>query len=181
METLDNKYIAVAYKLYITDEEGKDLVEETTLDRPFQFVTGLGVTFEEFELQVKDLNKGDSFDFTVAPDKAYEEYEEDYVLELPKNIFEVDGEFDNERVVPGNILPLLDSTGNQLNGVVVEIKEEVVVMDMNHPLAGEQLNFVGTVLESRPATIKEMEEMTEMLSGGCGCEGGDCGSCGCDC
>lgn len=181
METVENKYMAIAYKLYVTDEEGKDLVEEATLDRPFQFVTGLGITFNEFELQVKDLNKGDSFDFTVSPEDAYGEYDEEYVIELPKNIFEVDGKFDDERVVPGNVLPLLDSTGNQLNGVVIEIKEEVVVMDMNHPLAGEELNFVGTILEARPASIKEMEEMAESLSGGCGCSGEDCGSCGCEC
>ena len=180
METVENKYMSVAYKLYITDEEGQDLVEETTSENPFQFVTGLGITFEEFETQVKDLKEGDSFDFVVRPEDAYGTYEEDYVIELPKNVFEVDGAFDDERVVAGNVLPLMDSEGNRLNGVVVEVEEDVVVMDMNHPLAGEELNFVGTILEARAATNKEIENMANLLGGSsCDCSSDDCGSCGC--
>lgn len=179
MDKTENKYISVVYKLYIADEEGPDLVEEATKERPFEFVTGLGITFEEFENQVIDLKQGDAFDFTVTPDKAYGDYEEDYVIELPKEVFEVDGHFDDEHVVPGNVIPLLDSTGNQLNGMVVEVKDEVVIMDMNHPLAGEELNFVGSILESRPATLEEIEDMANLLGGGCGCDSSDCGSCSC--
>ncbi|NLZ73700.1 MAG: peptidylprolyl isomerase [Bacteroidales bacterium] len=179
MDKTENKYISVAYKLYVADEEGPDLVEETTEGRPFEFVSGLGITFEEFENQVKDLKQGDSFDFTVGPEEAYGDYEEDYVIELPKQVFEVDGKFDDEQVVPGNVIPLLDSDGNQLNGMVVEVKEDIVIMDMNHPLAGEELHFVGTILESRPATIEEMEEMANLLGGDCECDSSDCGSCNC--
>ena len=54
-------------------------------------------------------------------------------------------------------------------------------MDMNHPLAGCDLNFVGEITENRPATNDELSEMARMMSGG-GCSGGCGGGCNCgDC
>lgn len=180
METVENKYITVAYKLYAIEEGEKDFTEEATAENPFQFISGLGLTLESFEDQVKDLNPGDKFDFTIACEDAYGEFDDDHVIELPKNIFEVDGKFDSERITEGNVVPLMTSDGQRLNGTVQEVKEDVVVMDMNHPLAGCALNFVGEVIESRPATNEELAEVAKMMSGGgcnCGCD--SCGDGGC--
>ena len=106
------------------------------------------------------------------------------MLDLPREIFLIDGKFDSERITEGAIVPLMTSEGQRVNGSVVEVKPDVVVMDMNHPLAGCDLNFVGEVVESRPATNEELAEAARMMSGGCGGHcggcGGDCGS-GCDC
>lgn len=177
METVENKYITVAYKLYTIEDGEKDLVEEAKADHPFQFISGLGATLEAFENQIVPLNKGDKFDFTIPADEAYGEYVDEHVLDLPKHIFEIDGKFDNEHIVEGNVVPLMDSEGHRMNGTVVEIKPEVVVVDMNHPLAGADLNFVGEVVESRPATNEEMQELVSMMGGGgCSCGCGDCGS-----
>ena len=84
----------------------------------------------------------------------------------------------------------MTNDGQRINGSVVEVKEDVVVMDMNHPLAGCSLNFVGEVITSREATSAEITEAIQMMSGGCGgscggcgggCADGDCGdSCGCE-
>ena len=164
METVENKYITVAYKLYAIEDGEKDFTEEATAEHPFQFISGLGLTLESFEDQVKDLKAGDKFDFTIACADAYGDFDEEHVIDLPKQIFEVDGKFDSERIVAGNVVPLMTSEGQRIN---------VVVMDMNHPLAGCDLNFVGEVIESRPATNEELAEIARMMSGG-GC------SCGCD-
>jgi FKBP-type peptidyl-prolyl cis-trans isomerase SlyD len=59
---------------------------------------------------------------------------------------------------------------------VLEISDESVKMDFNHPLAGEDLYFSGKVVEVREASE---EEINKMLHGGCGCGSGGCGS-GCD-
>ena len=174
METVENKYITVAYKLYAIED---------------------GLTLESFEDQVKDLKAGDKFDFTIACADAYGDFDEEHVIDLPKQIFEVDGKFDSERIIVGNVVPLMTSEGQRINGTVQEIKADVVVMDMNHPLAGCDLNFVGEVIESRPATNEELAEIARMMSGGgcsCGCDscGDDCGDgcgdhdhqgCGCGC
>ena len=57
METAENKYITVAYKLYTTEDGEKDLVEEAKAEHPFQFISGLGTTLEAFESQIAHLIK----------------------------------------------------------------------------------------------------------------------------
>ena len=185
METVENKYITLAYKLYTIENGENEFTEEAPAEHPFQFISGLGLTLEAFENQVKDLQKGDKFDFTIKAEEAYGEYDDDHVIDLPKNIFEIEGKFDNERVVEGAVIPLMTSEGQRINGSVVEVKDDVVVMDMNHPLAGCDLNFVGEITENRPATNDELADMARMMSGG-GCNGGcgggcDCGDCGSGC
>ncbi len=176
MEKAENKYITVAYELYTTEDGERELVEKATPEHPFQFISGMGTTLDAFESQVKDLDKGGKFEFTISAAEAYGDYDDDHVLDLPKHIFEVDGRFDNSQIFEGNVVPLMDSEGRRLNGTVVEVKDDVVVMDMNHPLAGEDLTFVGEVLENRPATNEEVQSLINMMSGqGCGC---GCDSCG---
>ena len=195
METAENKYITVAYKLYTIEDGEKELVEEAKAEHPFQFISGMGTTLEAFESQIVPPKKGDKFDFTIPSAEAYGEYNDEHVLDLPKHIFEIEGKFDSERIVAGNIVPLMDSEGRRMNGTVVEVKPDIVVVDMNHPLAGADLNFVGEVVESRPATNEEIQEVVNMMGGGgcsCGCDscgdgcGDGCGDhgcgdhCGCD-
>lgn len=172
-----NKYITVAYKLYTVEDGEREMVEEAKVEHPFQFISGLGTTLDAFESQIVDLKKGDKFDFTIPSADAYGDFSEEHVIDLPKNIFEIDGKFDAEMIKEGNTVPLMDSDGRRLNGTVVEVKEEVVIMDMNHPLAGADLNFIGEVVENREATTEEIQGMINMMSGG-GCSG--CSGCGDD-
>lgn len=180
MKTVENKYITVAYKLYSIENGEKDFEEEAPTERPFQFISGLELTLGAFENQVKNLKAGAKFDFTLPVSEAYGEYDDDHVIDIPKDIFTVEGEFDSERIVAGAVIPLMTSEGQHVNGSVVEIREDTVVMDMNHPLAGCELNFVGEVIISRPATNEEISEMIRMTSGGGGC-GGGCNGCGGGC
>lgn len=69
METAENKYITVAYKLYTMEDGEKELFEEAKAEHPFQFISGLGTTLEDFENQITSLAKGDKFDFTIPADK----------------------------------------------------------------------------------------------------------------
>lgn len=180
METIENKYITLAYKLYSIEDGEKDFIEEAPAENPYQFISGLGMTLEAFEAQIKDLKKGEQFDFTIKAEDAHGEYDDENIIDLPKEIFIVEGKFDNEHIVEGAIIPLMTSEGQRVNGSVVEIKDDVVVMDMNHPMAGCDLNFVGEIVESRPATNEELAEVARMMSGGgCGCGCDSCGD-GCD-
>lgn len=65
-------------------------------------------------------------------------------------------ELDTEMVAAGNFLPMVDDQGNQMQGLVVEVGSDFVVMDFNHPLAGKDLHFVGSVLEIREASAEEI-------------------------
>jgi len=70
----------------------------------------------------------------------------------------------------------MDSDGNHMNGSVIEVKDDVVVMDFNHPLAGETLHFSGEVIDVHDPTDEELAQMTPAPGGcDCGCEGCDGG------
>ncbi len=189
MEQTDYKFISLSYKLYTIEDGDKDLAEETTDQRPFDFISGLGLTIPAFEKQICGLKAGDSFDFTIKKDDAYGEYDDSQVATLPKTTFEIDGQFDDEHIVEGAIIPLMTADGQRFNGSVSAITDTEVTVDLNHPLAGCDLQFVGEVIESRPATKREVEQMKKIMSGeaGCGCGGncdggckkeGGCGGCG---
>ena len=60
-----NKFIALNYRLYVNGEQGKELMEETKADQPFQFITGFGITLDAFEKNVVNLEKGQDFSFSL--------------------------------------------------------------------------------------------------------------------
>ena len=71
MDKPQNKYIAVAYKLYTAENGESNLVEEATEERPFQFISGFGVTLDAFEKEIAGLEQGAEFDFELTKDEAY--------------------------------------------------------------------------------------------------------------
>ena len=180
---ISNRYIAVSYKLFTDNEAGiRELVEEAPVQHPFQFISGLGMALETFEREVAHLNEGDTFEFTLKVDDAYGPYEEDHVIEVPKQTFVVNGRFDNDTIYPGAVLPLVNEEGFRFDGLVLEVKEEVVVLDLNHPLAGKELHYSGVVVTAREATNEEIQGTLNMMAGegcGCGCDHdhheGECG------
>jgi FKBP-type peptidyl-prolyl cis-trans isomerase SlyD len=181
MKVSDEKMVSLTYDLTVGEEGERELMEKATRERPLTFMFGMGMMLDAFERNVEGLRVGESFSFTLRPEEAYGEYIEKYVVELPKGIFEVDGKFDSERVSEGQTLPMLDSGGRQMMGSVLEVKEETVVMDFNHPLAGERLHFEGEVIDVHDASPEEIARLSqtgscEACSGGEGPEGcgGDC-------
>jgi FKBP-type peptidyl-prolyl cis-trans isomerase SlyD len=65
METLNNRYIAVSYRLTAREGEQEAVIEETKEDEPFCFVSAVGMTLDEFEQQVVDHAEGETFSFTL--------------------------------------------------------------------------------------------------------------------
>lgn len=174
----ENKYITVAYELYTDNEKGiHELVEKAPVEHPFQFITNMGVALDAFEAKVAALAEGENFDFTLTADEAYGPYEEAHVIDLNKEVFCIDGRFDKNTIYPGNVIPLVNADGNRFQGLILEVTDSKVKVDLNHPLAGKDLHFRGEVVTSRPATVAEIQAMAQMLSGegGCGCGCDDCG------
>lgn len=181
-EPTESKYISVTYKLYTIEDGDKDLAEEATTLTPFDFISGMGLTLQVFEDNLSKLKAGDTFDFTIKKEDAYGEYDDTQIATLPKSTFEINGKFDSKHITEGAIIPLMTADGEHFNGSVAKIGDTDVTIDLNHPLAGCDLQFVGKVLESRPATGEEMARVAKILSGegGCGgCEGGNCESGNC--
>ncbi len=178
MEKTENKYIAVDYRLYSVADGNKELVEQTSADRPFVFITGFGIALDAFEKAVETLAAGEEFDFNLGKEEAFGDRDERRVISLDKEIFSVDGHFDKENIFVGATVPLQNEDGNRFMGVVLEIGTDKVRIDLNSPLAGKTLNFAGKVLENRTATSDEIQSLVNHLNGGCS---GGCGNCGGSC
>lgn len=72
---MEHKLLAVHYQLYAIENGEKTLIEQTSPEHPFQFISGFGVSLEALEKQVLYLGKGTKFDFTLAPADAFGEYD----------------------------------------------------------------------------------------------------------
>ncbi len=185
MKENNNKYISVAYHLYAIADDRPELVEIASAENPFSFISGFGITLKDFEKELVGLEKDDEFNFILTPEQAYGDFIEERIIELDKNIFNVDGHFDREHIRLNAIIPLENQEGDRFMGRVLDITDDKVIIDLNHPLAGKKLNFKGSVIENRLATEEEIKNLIDNLCGknceGCGsnCDGcgGGCGSC----
>ncbi|MHC1778859.1 MAG: peptidylprolyl isomerase [Bacteroidales bacterium] len=167
--------VSLSYTLMV---EG-DVIETVNAENPLSFIFGTGYLLPKFEENVANKIKGDSFEFVLSAKEGYGDLNPDAIVELPKDLFMVDGNIEEGLLTIGNVLPMQDSDGNRLQGTVDEVKDDVVVMNFNHPLAGSELHFKGEVVEVREATPQEImnglfgEKASSCSSGSCsGCSGG---------
>jgi FKBP-type peptidyl-prolyl cis-trans isomerase SlyD len=153
---IDNKtVVSVNYNLSI--KGSGEQVEQTSKEQPFVFLFGSGGLLPDFEKNLKDKQAGDTFDFFIDAANGYGTRDEQHVVMIPIEAFQgEDGKLDDENVKVGVTLPMVDNEGNRLYGQVLEINEEHVKMDFNHPLAGQDLHFKGEVLDVRTATEDEI-------------------------
>ena len=156
----NEKVVSVNYTLRVntTIGEEEEMVEQTSPGNPFVFIFGGGGLLESFESNLNGLKVGDSFDFFIESNEGYGPKHDDHIVQIPRTAFlDEKGFFDDEMIAEGNLLPMTDHEGNQLQGLVEEVNDEFVKMDFNHPLAGKNLHFVGSVLNIRDASAEELD------------------------
>ena len=194
MKIGQNKVVEFCYEL----EVDGNVVDHTTEERPLDYIHGTGSLLPKLEAHIEGMEPGAEFDVTISPADGYGEVDPARIIDLPKAAFEVNGEVREDLLVPGNTIPMMNSMGGVIPGVVLEVSADTVKMDLNHRMAGKTLHFTGKVLTVREATEKELTEglhgeyVHTCGCGGChghdgdcgGCEGGHCseeGDCGCGC
>lgn len=146
----------VASVTYSLEVDG-NFIEKADDQNPLTFLVGIGQMIPGFENQLLGKDEGDSYDITVPPEEGYGGIDPSAIVDLPQDVFKVDGTIDLNVMKVGNVVPMQDQNGNPLQGTVQEIKESTVTVDFNHQMAGKTLNFKGEVLEVREATPKELE------------------------
>ncbi len=143
---------SVTYVLTVENQQ-VDSADETN---PLVYIAGVGMMIPGFERELEGMSAGEEFEFELASEDAYGARNEDAVVPVPRDVFVVDGVFNEEVVRVGAMLPMQDQHGNPLQGMIVEIGNEAVTMDFNHPLAGKDLHFKGSVVDVREATEEEI-------------------------
>lgn len=129
---------------YTGRTEGKNFDTSEGKD-PLQFTVGTRQVIEGFETAVMGLKVGDKTTTQIEPDQAYGAIREEMIMEVPKGNVP-------EGVEEGAMLKAANEQGQEINVFVNEVKEETVIVDANHPLAGKVLEFDIEVVDIVEAT-----------------------------
>lgn len=150
-----NKVVTLQYKL--TNHQTGEKIEETSPEHPMEFLYGIERIIPAFEENIHGLEAGQTFSFGIPSAEAYGDRQENQVATIPANVFhDESGKINEEHIFVGALVPMSDNEGNRLRGRVMEITSDNVRMDFNHPLAGTDLHFEGTVEAVREATQDEI-------------------------
>ena len=155
MKVGKDKVVTLTYTLRFDDIDG-EIIQKVDEERPFIQLFGNGTLLPKFESSIEGYEPESEFEFSLTPEEGYGEFTEEAIIELEKSIFEKDGKVDEELVKIGNMITMQDQEGHPLDGRVIEIKSDKVVMDFNHALAGKNLFFSGKILDVREASEEEL-------------------------
>src|SRR6184192_2328477 len=126
---------------------GSGQVVETSAGKsPIEYLHGGGQILPALEKALEGLREGEQASFSIPPEDAYGPRKEDNVVTLPRGLFP--GEVD---LRPGLCLYARASGGQSYPITVREVRNDTVLVDLNHPLAGERLYFEVTIRAVRHA------------------------------
>jgi FKBP-type peptidyl-prolyl cis-trans isomerase SlpA len=121
-------------------------VADSTRDgEPLRFVMGDGTLIEGLELVLYGLKKGDRQCLSIEPRDAFGFPDEDNIHTMPRSEFPADMPLE-----VGMIIGFNTPSGEEVPGAIQEIKDDEVVVDFNHPLAGHEVIFDVEILEVKP-------------------------------
>jgi len=123
--------------------ENNEVFDSSKEREPIEFVVGEGNLIKGFENAVMGMEPGQNKTVTINAEEGYGERRKDLVQEIEK-------EKVPENVAVGQNLQA-NTPGGPINVEVVEVKENTVVLDANHPLAGKNLIFDIEVVETSEA------------------------------
>jgi FKBP-type peptidyl-prolyl cis-trans isomerase SlyD len=152
-----NRHVVVDYEL--RDDEG-DLLDASEAEggHPIQYIHGYGMLVPGLESALSGLKAGDERDVIVPAEAGYGEYDESLVLQIERSEFP-----DPKEVEVGDEFVAESPDGEEIAMNVVEVHDDVVVVDANHPLAGMTLRYHVKVRDVRPATDLEIQRAAEDL------------------
>ncbi len=147
-----NSYVQVEFSL--VDEDG-DVIDSSSLPEgePIRYVHGYEMLVPGLEKALVGMRAGEEKEIVLAPEEGYGLYDEDLIFALDRDELPEDTE-----VEVGDELVAQGQDGDEVDLRVLELREDEVVVDGNHPLAGKTLWYAIKVLSVRPATEGEIEE-----------------------
>ena len=145
----DDMVVSMDYTLRL---DSGQVVDSSQGREPLQFIQGQGHIIPGLERELYGMEVGDEKEVTVAPEEGYGERQEDRVQTVPLEAFPPESQPE-----AGMQVQLQDQqTGRVLQAMVRSVEGETVILDFNHPLAGEQLHFDVEITDVRPATEEEL-------------------------
>ncbi len=153
-----DQYVSMEYRLRL--DTGEEVRGTAAAPAVLTFVAGCGELLPALERRLLGLRAGDAVEFVVPADEAFGDYDADNMQLWSKKVFPPDMDLKpGAQVIPANLpfppeYPL----------TIKEVREEGVLIDMNHPFAGHDLHYAVKVNEVRPATREELEPLKQCKS-----------------
>jgi len=144
----DDLVVSLDYTLRLDDGQ---VLDESSEDEALKFLQGQNQIIPGLERALYGMAIGEEKDVVVAPADGYGETDPEAYQLVPHDVFPAD-----INLTEGMGLHLHDEEGNPLEAFVADIADEGVLLDFNHPLAGETLHFHVKVVNLRPATREEL-------------------------
>ena len=132
MTITDGSTVTLEYTLSLDDGEIVDSTEESG---PLTFVQGSGELLPGVEQAVAGMSKGQRKELRLSAEEAFGQPHPDALMEIPR------AELPADLNEPGMMLVGCSTDGEEIEGTVLEIKQDTVLVDFNHPLAGKALNY----------------------------------------
>lgn len=163
-----NQIVSIEYEV----RDGQNIVDSNIGGAPLVFMFGKGQIIPGLESGIVNMQIGEKSDVLVKAADAYGDYNEDAQQELPRE------QFAGIDLNVGMTLYGQGEDGGTVQVIVKEVKDDNVVIDFNHPLAGKDLMFTVTINNVRDASAAEAAsgipaenavESSGSCGTGCGC------------
>ncbi|RBP78121.1 FKBP-type peptidyl-prolyl cis-trans isomerase SlyD [Shewanella putrefaciens] len=164
MKITQHSAVTIHYRL--SDQEGR-LLEDSFDSEPMLYLHGTENLIPGLEAALDGKSKGEKLDVTISAEEAYGPYHDGLRQAVPLEAFG-----DIEDIVPGMRF-IAETEMGQRPVQVMEVKDDVVIVDGNHPLAGQSLNFSVEIVDIREASAEEIAHGHIHAQGGCGSHGHD--------
>ena len=126
--------------------ENGELIDSNFDTQPATFILGDGNLLPGFEAPLQGLKAGDHGEFVISPENAFGQRNPENMQQIARD------NFDQESLNIGNVLSFQNGEG-ELPGVVIEIGDDLVSVDFNHPLAGRSIIFKVEIVEVSPNSV----------------------------
>ncbi len=158
MNVAANKVVKMHYSVL---DNNKNTIDNSFDGEPLVFIVGTGYLIPGLENALLGKEAGDTFSVTVEPEQGYGERHDDLMQAVPKSMFE------GMEIEVGMQFRATTDAGDQ-SVMIIEIQDDDVIVDGNHPLSGITLHFDVEVLEVRDASEEELAHGHVHGEGGCG-------------
>jgi FKBP-type peptidyl-prolyl cis-trans isomerase SlyD len=145
-----SKHQVVKINYTLKNDQGQ-VLDSSDQGGPLAYIHGIGHIIPGLEDALEGKGSGEKLNVSIPPEKAYGERNDQLVQAVPKTEFQ-----DVDQLVTGMQFQVQTDQGPMIL-TVIEVRDQEVVLDGNHPLAGQTLHFDVEVLEIRAATQEELD------------------------
>lgn len=130
--------------------EDGTVADATENNEPFTFTMGDGALIEGLEYMLYGLKVGDKQCLSIEPQDAFGFSDIENIHTLPRDTFADDLPTD-----PGTVIEFETPSGEKVPGTIEVVKDDEVIVDFNHPLAGHTLMFAVEIVDIKPAEARK--------------------------